>query len=126
MGTSILQFQCLMISYVAMRAVWGLRPVEVMNMSKLKNIHPGEVFLEEFMAPMGISQNRIATDFLANIVISNFFSETAKVNKEFLADCEYYLPVNHVIIVDCDVSEADGLLHGYASSRRDSAKCLKR
>jgi len=42
-----------MISCVAIRAVWGLRPVEVMNMSKLKNIHPGEVLQEEFMAPMG-------------------------------------------------------------------------
>ena len=68
----------------------------------------------------------ITTDVLASSVISNFFSKTTKVNKEFLADSKYYLPVNHVIIVDCDVSEADGLLHGYASSRRDSAKCLKR
>ena len=31
-------------------------------MSKLKNIHPGEVLQEEFLAPMGISQNRIARD----------------------------------------------------------------
>lgn len=32
------------------------------TMSKLKNIHPGEVLQEEFLAPMGISQNRIARD----------------------------------------------------------------
>jgi len=69
---------------------------------------------------------QIATDVLANIVISNFFSETAKVNKEFLTDSEYYFPVNHVVIVDCDVSEADGLLHGFAGSWCDSTKCLKR
>ena len=31
-------------------------------MTKLKNIHPGEVLQEEFLAPMGISQNRIARD----------------------------------------------------------------
>ena len=31
-------------------------------MTKLKNIHPGEVLLEEFLAPMGISQNRIARE----------------------------------------------------------------
>ncbi len=31
-------------------------------MTKLKNIHPGEVLLDEFMAPMGISQNRLARD----------------------------------------------------------------
>lgn len=29
-------------------------------MSKLKNIHPGEVLLEEFIAPMEISQNALA------------------------------------------------------------------
>jgi len=29
-------------------------------MTKLTNIHPGEVLLEEFLIPMSISQNRIA------------------------------------------------------------------
>lgn len=29
-------------------------------MAKLPNIHPGEVLLEEFLKPMGISQNKIA------------------------------------------------------------------
>jgi len=29
-------------------------------MTKLTNIHPGEVLFEEFLIPMGISQNRIA------------------------------------------------------------------
>lgn len=31
-------------------------------MTKLNNIHPGEVLLEEFLAPMGISQNQLARD----------------------------------------------------------------
>ena len=31
-------------------------------MTKLRNIHPGEVLQEEFMAPFSISQNRIARD----------------------------------------------------------------
>ena len=31
-------------------------------MNKLQNIHPGEVLLEEFLAPMGLSQNRIARE----------------------------------------------------------------
>jgi len=31
-------------------------------MEKLKPIHPGEVLLEEFLIPMGISQNRLALD----------------------------------------------------------------
>jgi addiction module HigA family antidote len=29
-------------------------------MAKLKNIHPGEILLEEFLKPMGISQNGLA------------------------------------------------------------------
>ncbi|HET8702127.1 MAG TPA: HigA family addiction module antitoxin [Nitrococcus sp.] len=31
-------------------------------MVELANIHPGEVFLEEFLIPMNISQNRIACE----------------------------------------------------------------
>jgi addiction module HigA family antidote len=31
-------------------------------MTRLPNIHPGEVLLEEFLKPLGISQNRIARD----------------------------------------------------------------
>ena len=29
---------------------------------KLPNVHPGEVLLEEFLKPMGLSQNRLARD----------------------------------------------------------------
>ena len=29
-------------------------------MEKLKNIHPGEILLEEFLIPMELSQNRLA------------------------------------------------------------------
>ncbi len=31
-------------------------------MNRLKNIHPGEILLEEFLIPLGISQNRLAAD----------------------------------------------------------------
>jgi len=31
-------------------------------MAKLKNIHPGEILLEEFLTPMRLSQNRLARD----------------------------------------------------------------
>jgi len=31
-------------------------------MAKLKNVHPGEVLLEEFLVPMNLSQNRLAID----------------------------------------------------------------
>lgn len=31
-------------------------------MEKLPNTHPGEILLEEFLKPMGISQNRLARE----------------------------------------------------------------
>ena len=31
-------------------------------MTKLNNVHPGEILLEEFLIPLGISQNKIAND----------------------------------------------------------------
>ena len=31
-------------------------------MTKLKNIHPGDILLHEFLEPMGISQNKLARD----------------------------------------------------------------
>jgi len=36
--------------------------MEVAKVNKLENIHPGEVLLEEFLMPMGLSQNRIARE----------------------------------------------------------------
>jgi addiction module HigA family antidote len=31
-------------------------------MTKLKNTHPGEILLNEFLLPLGISQNKLARD----------------------------------------------------------------
>ena len=36
-----------------------------MNERKLPPIHPGEILLEEFLEPMGISQYRLAKDISA-------------------------------------------------------------
>jgi addiction module HigA family antidote len=33
-----------------------------MKDQKLKPVHPGEVLLEEFLSPLGISQNKLALD----------------------------------------------------------------
>lgn len=33
-----------------------------MNNKKIPPIHPGEILLEEFLKPMGLSQNKIALD----------------------------------------------------------------
>jgi addiction module HigA family antidote len=35
---------------------------EVNMAKKLPNVHPGEVLLEEFLVPLGISQNRLARE----------------------------------------------------------------
>jgi len=33
-----------------------------MTEKKMEPVHPGEILLEEFLRPMGLSQNRLATD----------------------------------------------------------------
>ena len=33
-----------------------------MNKGKIRPVHPGEILLEEFLKPMGLSQNRLARD----------------------------------------------------------------
>jgi len=35
-------------------------------MEKLNNIHPGEILLEEFLKPMGISQTKLANTMLVS------------------------------------------------------------
>ena len=35
---------------------------QVKQVAKLKNIHPGDILLHEFLEPMGISQNKLARD----------------------------------------------------------------
>lgn len=36
--------------------------IESINMSKLKNIHPGEILLEEFLIPLEITAYRLSKD----------------------------------------------------------------
>ena len=64
------------------------------------------------IAAMGRSYSDIEIEVLLHTVIINFFGKPAEIIKKFLTDSEYYLPVDHVIIMDCDVSEPDGFLHG--------------
>ena len=52
-------------------------------MEKLPNIHPGEVLLEEFLIPMGISQYKLAKDL--NIPQTRV-SEIVKHNRRITAD----------------------------------------
>ena len=41
---------------------WTITEKTVMNERKLPPIHPGEILLDEFLEPMGISQYRLAKD----------------------------------------------------------------
>lgn len=52
-------------------------------MKKLPNIHPGEVLLEEFLEPMGISQYRLAKDLK---IPQTRISEIVKRNRRISAD----------------------------------------
>lgn len=52
-------------------------------MAKLKNIHPGEVLLEEFLLPFGISAYKLAKDI--NIPQTRV-SEILKGNRRITAD----------------------------------------
>jgi antitoxin HigA-1 len=52
-------------------------------MEKLPNVHPGEVLLEEFLQPLGISQYRLAKDL--NIPQTRV-SEIIKQNRRITAD----------------------------------------
>lgn len=61
--------------------LWTITKVE--QMEKLKNIHPGEILLEEFLIPMQISAYRLAKEtFLPQTRIS----EIIKGNRRITAD----------------------------------------
>ncbi|MBK6902084.1 MAG: HigA family addiction module antidote protein [Saprospirales bacterium] len=52
-------------------------------MEKLPNIHPGEVLLEEFLTPMGISQYKLAKDLK---IPQTRISEIVKRKRRITAD----------------------------------------
>ncbi len=52
-------------------------------MTKLKNIHPGEVLLEEFLLPLNISAYRLAKDVG---IPQTRISEIIKANRRITAD----------------------------------------
>ena len=52
-------------------------------MSKLKNIHPGEVLKEEFLEPLGISAYRLSKD---TFIPQTRISEILKGNRRITAD----------------------------------------
>ena len=52
-------------------------------MKKLPNIHPGEVLLEEFLIPLGISQYRLSKDLK---IPQTRISQIVKGNRRITAD----------------------------------------
>jgi addiction module HigA family antidote len=52
-------------------------------MEKLKNIHPGEILLEEFLSPMGVSAYRLAKE---TYIPQTRISEIIKGNRRITAD----------------------------------------
>ena len=52
-------------------------------MKKLKNIHPGEILLEEFLIPLGISAYRLSKDIS---IPQTRVSEIIKGNRRITAD----------------------------------------
>jgi len=59
-------------------------------------------------------------------VFNNFLGKPAKIHKRLLTDGKHDLPVDHIIIMDRNVPEADSLLQGFTGHGRDGAKRLKR
>ncbi|HVA97317.1 MAG TPA: HigA family addiction module antitoxin [Bacteroidia bacterium] len=59
-------------------------------MAKLKNIHPGEILLEEFLIPLGISAYRLSKDVG---IPQTRISEITKSNRRITADTALRLSI---------------------------------
>jgi addiction module HigA family antidote len=84
-------------------------------MEKLPNIHPGEVLLEEFLIPMGISQYKLAKDLkipqtrVSEIVKRKrrITADTAlRLSKYFGTSAKFWLGLQD----DFDIEESENLL----------------
>jgi addiction module HigA family antidote len=84
-------------------------------MDKLPNIHPGEVLLEEFLIPMGISQYKLAKDLkipqtrVSEIVKRKrrITADTAlRLSKYFGTSAKFWLGLQD----DFDIEESENIL----------------
>lgn len=84
-------------------------------MEKLPNIHPGDILLEEFLIPMGISQYKLAKDIkipqtrLSQIVKGKrrITADTAlRLSKYFGTSAKFWLGLQD----DFDIEESESLL----------------
>ena len=90
-----------------------------MNKKKLHSLHPGEVLLEEFLKPMGISQNRLAlsiavpTRRINEIVLGkrSITADTAlKLVKFFGSSAEFWLGLQAQYDLDVTAEKLGGRL----------------
>jgi len=88
-----------------------------MSKKQLKSVHPGEVLLEEFLKPMGLSQNRLAFDLVVpprriNEIVSGKRTVTAdtalRLGRYFRMSPQFWLGLQ--MDYDLDVT-ADALAH---------------
>ncbi len=84
-------------------------------MEKLPNIHPGEILLEEFLIPMGISQYKLAKDLkIPQTRVSEIIkrkrritADTAlRLSKYFGTSAKFWLGLQD----DFDIEESENLL----------------
>lgn len=82
--------------------------------SKIQNIHPGEVLLEEFLKPLNISQNKIAKDInvpprrINEICLHkrSISTDTAlRLGKYFNIEAEFWLSLQNMY----DMEEANNI-----------------
>ncbi len=93
-------------------------------MTKLKNIHPGEVLLEEFLLPLNISAYRLAKDVeipqtrISEIVKGNrrITADTAlRFSKYFGNSAKFWLGLQDDFDIEQELSNKDSMIHAIKS-----------
>jgi len=60
-----------------------IRRIRIMTQNKLNPVHPGEVLLEEFLKPMGLSREQLASDIgVAIIRIDKIIAEKDRISAD--------------------------------------------
>ncbi len=99
-------------------------------MTKLKNIHPGEVLLEEFLIPFGISAYKLAKDIgipqtrISEILKGNrrITADTAlRLSKYFGNSAKFWLGLQDDYDLEEELNAKSGLLDGIPTIQTNAA-----
>lgn len=105
--------------------------LEIRNMEKLKNITPGEILLEEFLIPLGISQYRLSKDLE---IPQTRVSEIIKGNRRISADtavrlsayfgnsAKFWLGLQDDYDIENEMSEKSNEVNRIIKIRKEKAK----